>query len=94
MRDIQQVLERLSACAVNYREDVVWSSIAAGFKVLIPDKVKSCPQCCNDSTIVICGCMSRLNKNNTDMYELLMNCSGRIVCDRNYDITHGPFTVS
>lgn len=30
MRDIQQVLERWSACAVNNREDVVWPSIAAG----------------------------------------------------------------
>lgn len=73
MRDIQQVLERWGAWAANNREDVVWSSIAAGFKGLIPNKVKSRPQCSDDDAMVICGCMARLNKNNTDMNELLMD---------------------
>ncbi|EFU5484378.1 antitermination protein [Salmonella enterica] len=73
MRDIQQVLERWGAWAANNREDVVWSSIAAGFKGLIPNKVKSRPQCSDDDAMVICGCMARLNKNNTEMHELLMD---------------------
>lgn len=73
MRDIQQVLERWGAWAANNREDVVWSSIAAGFKGLIPNKVKSRPQCSDDDAMVICGCIARLNKNNMDMHELLMD---------------------
>ncbi len=46
MRDIQMVLERWGAWAANNHEDVTWSSIAAGFKGLIPSKVRSRPQCC------------------------------------------------
>ncbi|HFW4797462.1 TPA: antiterminator Q family protein [Salmonella enterica subsp. diarizonae serovar 60-67:z35:-] len=73
MRDIQQVLERWGAWAANNREDVTWSTVAAGFKGLIPSKITSRPQCCDDDAMVICGCMARLNKNNSDMHELLMD---------------------
>lgn len=66
MRDIQMVLERWGAWAANNHEDVTWSSIAAGFKGLIPSKVKSRPQCCDDDAMIICGCMARLKKNNSD----------------------------
>lgn len=51
MRDIQMVLERWGAWAANNHEDVTWSSIAAGFKGLIPSKVKSRPQCCDDDAM-------------------------------------------
>ncbi|EEY1015865.1 hypothetical protein CGE22_004793 [Escherichia coli] len=64
MRDIRQVLERWGAWAANNHEDVTWSPIAAGFKGLIPEKVKSRPQCCDDDAMIICGCMARLNRNN------------------------------
>ncbi|ELQ7070391.1 antitermination protein [Salmonella enterica] len=73
MRDIQMVLERWGAWAANNREDVTWAMVAAGFKGLIPSKITSRPQCCDDDAMVICGCMARLNKNNTDMHELLMD---------------------
>ncbi|EAP6364786.1 antitermination protein [Salmonella enterica] len=73
MRDIQQVLERWGAWVANNREDVTWATVAAGFKGLIPSKITSRPQCCDDDAMVICGCMARLNKNNTDMHELLMD---------------------
>ncbi|EGK3890723.1 TPA: antitermination protein [Escherichia coli] len=73
MRDIQMVLERWGAWVANNREDVEWSSIAAGFKGLIPSKVKSRPQCCDDDAMVICGCMARLNKNNQDLHDLLVD---------------------
>ncbi len=55
MRDVQMVLERWGAWAANNHEDVTWSSIAAGFKGLIPSKVKSRPQCCDDDAMIICG---------------------------------------
>ncbi|AXD04650.1 antitermination protein [Salmonella enterica subsp. enterica serovar Stanley] len=72
-RDIQMVLERWGAWVANNHEDVTWSSIAAGFKGLIPSKVKSRPQCCDDDAMIICGCMARLNKNNSDLHDLLVD---------------------
>ncbi|WP_252369908.1 antiterminator Q family protein [Escherichia coli] len=73
MRDIRQVLERWGAWAANNHEDVTWSPIAAGFKRLIPEKVKSRPQCCDDDAMIICGCMARLNRNNSDLHDLLVD---------------------
>ena len=73
MRDIQMVLERWGAWAANNHEDVTWSSIAAGFKGLIPSKVRSRPQCCDDDAMIICECMARLKKNNSDLHDLLVN---------------------
>ncbi len=73
MRDIRQVLERWGAWAANNHEDVTWSPIAAGFKGLIPEKVKSRPQCCDDDAMIICGCMARLNRNNSDLHDLLVD---------------------
>ncbi|BDI37525.1 TPA: antitermination protein [Escherichia coli] len=73
MRDIQMVLERWGAWVANNHEDVTWSSIAAGFKGLIPSKVKSRPQCSDDDAMIICGCMARLNKNNKDQHDLLVD---------------------
>ncbi|EEC7750394.1 antitermination protein, partial [Escherichia coli] len=73
MRDIQMVLERWGAWAANNHEDVTWSSIAAGFKGLIPEKVKSRPQCCDDDAMVICGCIARLYRNNRDLHDLLVD---------------------
>lgn len=57
----------------NNREDVTWSSIAAGFKGVLPSKVKSRPQCCDDDAMIVCGCMARLKKNNSDLHDLLVD---------------------
>ncbi|EFA9079794.1 antitermination protein [Escherichia coli] len=72
MRDIRQVLERWGAWAANNHEDVTWSPIAAGFKGLIPEKVKSRPQCSDDDAMIICGCIARLYRNNRDLHDLLV----------------------
>lgn len=71
MRDIQQVLERWGAWVANNHEDVSWSSIAAGFKGLIPSKVKSRPQCTDDDALIISNCMAQLNVNNSDLHYFL-----------------------
>lgn len=47
----------------------MWSSFAAGIKGPIPNKVKSRPQCSDEGSMVVCACIARLNKNNTDMNE-------------------------
>jgi len=73
MRDIQIVLERWGSWAANNKEDVCWNSIAAGFSGLIPSKVKSRPQCCDDDAMVIVGCMATLNKKNPDAHDLLVD---------------------
>ncbi|EIX4508441.1 antitermination protein [Escherichia coli] len=73
MRDIQHVLERWGAWAANNREDVTWSSVAAGFKGIIPAKITSRPQCCDDDAMVICGCIARLYRNNRDLHDLLID---------------------
>ncbi|KNC91280.1 antiterminator Q family protein [Trabulsiella odontotermitis] len=73
MRDIQMVLERWGAWAASNHEDVAWSPIAAGFKGLIPTKIRSRPQCCDDDAMILCGCMARLNKNNSDLHDLLVD---------------------
>ncbi|EHS7755092.1 antitermination protein [Escherichia coli] len=73
MRDIQQVLERWGAWAENNRENVTWSSVAAGFKGIIPAKITSRPQCCDDDAMVICGCIARLYRNNRDLHDLLVD---------------------
>ena len=71
MRDIQMVLERWGAWVANNHEDVEWSSVAAGFKGLIPSKVKSRPQCSDDDGLIISAAMTVLKKKEPYQYELL-----------------------
>ncbi|EPZ8628596.1 antiterminator Q family protein [Escherichia coli] len=71
MRDIQMVLERWGAWVANNHEDVEWSPVAAGFKGLIPSKVKSRPQCSDDDGLIISSAMTVLKKKEPYQYELL-----------------------
>lgn len=71
MRDIQMVLERWGAWAANNHENVSWSPIAAGFKGLIPSKVKFRPQCCDDDGLIISSVMAVLKKKEPYQYQLL-----------------------
>ncbi len=73
MRDIRQVLERWGAWVVDNQESVYWSQIAAGFKGLIPEKVKSRQQCTDNDALVISGIMAKLNIRNSDMHDLLFD---------------------
>ncbi|WP_340618963.1 antiterminator Q family protein [Xenorhabdus entomophaga] len=73
MRDIQLVLERWGAWVADNSDGVYWSSVAAGFKGLIPNKVKSRPQCCEDDAMVISSCMAKLNQKDSDNHDLLFD---------------------
>ncbi|KFC07058.1 phage antitermination protein Q, partial [Trabulsiella guamensis ATCC 49490] len=53
MRDIQLVLERWGAWCASNHEDVAWPPVAAGFSGLIPSRVRSRLQCCDDDGIII-----------------------------------------
>lgn len=71
MRDIQLVLERWGAWTANGVDNVGYSPIAAGFKGLIPARVKSRESCCDSDGLIIEGCITRLKKNNLDLHDLL-----------------------
>ncbi|MDE1475991.1 antiterminator Q family protein [Xenorhabdus bovienii] len=73
MRDIQLVMERWGAWVADNRDGVYWSSIAAGFKGLIPNRVKSRVQCCDDDAMVISSCMAKLNQQSSDTHDLLFD---------------------
>lgn len=73
MRDIQLVLERFGGWAANNTESVTWPSIGAGFSGLIPNKVKSRPQCCDDDALIIDSCLSRLKQNRPEAHDLLLD---------------------
>ncbi|EHR8986905.1 antitermination protein [Escherichia coli] len=73
MRNIRVVLERWGAWVVNNHEDVSWPLVAAGFNGLFADRLKSRPQCCDDDAMIISECMARLNRNNGDLHDLLVD---------------------
>ncbi len=69
MRDIQMVLERWGAWAANNHEDVTGRPLPPVLKGLIPSKVKSRPQCCDDDAMIICGVHGPSEKkNNSDLH--------------------------
>ena len=73
MRNIQQVLEMWGAWAADNIESVQWYSTAAGFSRLIPSKVKSRPQCCEDDAMISSSCMAQLSIKNREMHDLLLD---------------------
>ncbi|MGE4939989.1 antiterminator Q family protein [Yersinia enterocolitica] len=73
MRDIQQVLERWGAWVADNREDVYWPQIAAGFSGLIPSKVRSRTQCCDEDGLIISGIMAGLNSKHPVVHNLLFD---------------------
>lgn len=73
MRDIQLVLERWGAWVADNREDVYWPPIAAGFSGLIPSKVRSRTQCCDEDGLIISGIMAGLNSKHPVVHNLLFD---------------------
>lgn len=71
MRDIQLVLARWGVWA-RYSSGLDYSSIAAGFKGLLPDTSKSKASCCDDDGLVVDGCVARLKQYRPDEYELII----------------------
>ena len=71
MRDIQLVLARWGVWA-RYSSGLDYSSIAAGFKGLLPDTSKSKASCCDDDGLVVDGGVARLKQYRPDEYELII----------------------
>ncbi|EKM0532655.1 antitermination protein Q [Cronobacter sakazakii] len=72
MRDIQRVLELWSGWAVSYRLDIYYSSIAPGFKELLPKTSNTRPCCTDDDALIIEGCLARLKEKRPYEYELIV----------------------
>lgn len=72
MRDIQMVLERWGGWAASDSSGVDYSSIAAGFKGLIPQVSKSRLSCSDDDALIIEGCLARLKQRKPYEHSLLV----------------------
>lgn len=66
-------LKRWGAWVADNREDVYWPPIAAGFSGLIPSKVKSRTQCCDEDGLIISGIMAGLNSKHPVVHSLLFD---------------------
>lgn len=62
MRDIQMVLERYGAWAAGTDNGMYYSSIAAGFKGLLPSSRKSRASCSDNDGLIVNGAMARLKR--------------------------------
>ncbi|WP_338803600.1 antiterminator Q family protein [Xenorhabdus griffiniae] len=72
MRDMRMILNQWGAWAGDGNSGVDWSSIAAGFKGLVPSTRKSRAQCCDDDGIAIDAAVLRLKKHNPYSYQLIV----------------------
>lgn len=72
MRDIQMVLERWGGWAASDSSGVDYSSIAAGFKGLIPQVSKNRLSCTDDDALIIEGCLARLKQRKPYEHSLLV----------------------
>ncbi|MDC9607115.1 antiterminator Q family protein [Xenorhabdus griffiniae] len=72
MRDMRIILSQWGSWASDGNSDVDWSSIAAGFKGLVPSTRKSHAQCCDDDGIAIDAAVLRLKKHNPYSYQLIV----------------------
>ncbi|HDL6513341.1 TPA: antiterminator Q family protein [Yersinia enterocolitica] len=70
-RNIQLVLERWGVWAKD-NSGIDYSSIAAGFKGLLPYTTPSRPSCCDDDGLAVDGCVSRLKRHRHDEWELVI----------------------
>lgn len=72
MRDIQMVLERWGGWAASDSSGVDYSSIAAGFKGLLPQTSKIRLSCTDGDGLIIEGCLARLKKRKPYEHSLLV----------------------
>lgn len=71
MRDIQRVLERYGAWAASEGSHLDYSTIAAGFKGLLPSASKNRPSCSDSDGLIIDAAMGCLKKKDAHLYMLL-----------------------
>ena len=72
MRDIQMVLDRWGAWAASDSSGVDYSSIAAGFKGLLPYTRKTRLACSDSDALIIEGCLALLKKRKPYEHSLIV----------------------
>jgi len=72
MRDMSQVLERWAGWARSDSSGVDYSSIAAGFKGLLPLSSKNLISCSDSDGLIIDSCLSRLKKTKEDEHSIIV----------------------
>lgn len=72
MRDISKVLERWGGWAASDSSGVDYSSIAAGFKGLLPQKSKTRLSCTDDDAMIIESCLARLKQKKPYEHSLII----------------------
>ena len=72
MRNIQMILERWGAWAASDSSGVDYSSIAAGFKGLLPYTRKTRLACSDSDALIIEGCLARLKQKRPEEHSLLV----------------------
>lgn len=72
MHDIKLILERWGGWAASDNSGMDYSSIAAGFKGLIPQTSKSRLSCTDNDALIIEGCLARLQKRKPYEHSLLV----------------------
>lgn len=72
MRDIQYILECWGGWAASEGAGVDYSSIAAGFKGLLPDNSYQRPSLTDHDGIIIDSCIGKLKKFKQEEYELVV----------------------
>ncbi|EPK3182655.1 antiterminator Q family protein [Enterobacter kobei] len=72
MRDIKIILKRWGGWASNDSSGVDYSSIAAGFRGLLPQTSETRLSCTDDDALIIEGCLARLKKRKPYEHSLLV----------------------
>lgn len=72
MRDMSQVLESWAVWARSDNSRIDFSSIAAGFKGLLPHISKSSHSCTDDDGLVIESCLAKLRVKRPEEHELVV----------------------
>lgn len=72
MRDIQAVLDRWGGWVSSDCCSMDYSSIAAGFKSLLPQSSKMRVSCCDDDGLIIEGCIAKLKVRRPNEYKFIV----------------------
>ncbi|MDU1575404.1 MAG: antiterminator Q family protein [Pantoea sp.] len=72
MRDMSQVLERWAGWAKTDYCGIDYSSIAAGFKGLLPQNSKMSLSCSDNDGLIIDGCIARLKSRRPEEHSVLV----------------------
>lgn len=72
MRNMKYVLECWGGWAATEGAGVDYSTVAAGFKGLLPEDSNQRPTCSDSDGIIIDGCIAKLKKIKPEEYELVI----------------------